>query len=179
MRPSSLRWITEVTAAALVWLCGVIHPVRGEPPACLTLHHLKHMSETELAELFAHAEAGSPPVGIGRGRVVHLVDARLPRMRTGMMNVVWRGKVLRDDGSFVNRWAGGIRAIHSHATIAPSWADGRPAIVMEYPPGTPIFANNRDELREVAPGLYLGAFYDRCPCPRLRGYFALQFESCK
>ena len=79
----------------------------------------------------------------------------------------------------MNRWAGGVKAIRSHAVIAPSWADGRPAVVMEYPTGTPVFANTHDELREVAPGLYLGAFYDRCPCPRLRGYFALTIDPCR
>jgi hypothetical protein len=82
------------------------------------------------------------------------------------------------DGSFVNRWAGGVRAIRSHYTIGPSWADGRPAVVMEYPPGTPVFGNTRDELRAVAPGLYLGPIYDRCPCPLLRGYVVLEAEPC-
>jgi hypothetical protein len=45
---------------------------------------------------------------------------------------------------------------------------------MEYAPETPVFANTRDELREVAPGLYMGPLYDRFPCPRLRGYIALE-----
>ena len=113
------------------------------------------------------------------GRVVLLTDRRLPRVKAGAANAVWRGKEWAADGSFVNRWAGGVRAIGSQAVIGPSWADGRPAVVMEYPPGTPLFANTRDELREVAPGLYLGAFYDRCPCPRLRGYFALTIDPCR
>ncbi len=35
-----------------------------------------------------------------------------------------------------------------------------------------------DELREVAPGLYVGPVIERCPCPKLRGYIGLQREAC-
>jgi hypothetical protein len=49
---------------------------------------------------------------------------------------------------------------------------------MEYAPGTPILGNVRDEIREIAPGLYLGRLYERCP-PRFLGYFALEAVSCR
>ena len=162
-RPGRVR---PTCAAALGILLAAALTARSDPPGCLTLDRLKRMSEAELAEEFARAEVGRPPVGVARGRVVCVTDARLPRAKRGLQNAAWRGKELADDGSFVNRWAGGVRAIGSRYVIGPSWADGRPAVVMEYPPGTPLFANTRDELREVAPGLYLGPLYDRFPCPR-------------
>ena len=152
---------------------------RSDHPGCITLDRLKRMSAAELAETFARAEVGRPPAGVAHGRGVCVIDARLPRVQRGLTNLVWRGKVLAEDGSFVNRWAGGVRAIGSQYVIAPSWVDGRPAVVMEYPPGTPLFANTRDELREVAPGLYLGPLYDRFPCPRLKGYVALEVDGCR
>lgn len=93
-------------------------------------------------------------------------------------NAVWKGKVAAADGHFVNRWLGGVRAVESQYVIGPSWVDGRPAMLMEYPPGTAVLANTHDELREVAPGLYLGPLYDRCPCAILRGYIALEVECC-
>jgi hypothetical protein len=164
---------------AVAVLGGLAIDARGGPPECLTLQQLRRMTEPELADQFARAEVGQPPVGVGRGEVVCLTDGRLPRAKARLTNAVWRGKAFADDGSFVNRWAGGVKAIGSHYTIAPSWADGRPAVVMEYPAGTPVFANTHDELREVAPGLYLGALYDRCPCPRLRGYFVLRIDPCR
>ena len=49
---------------------------------------------------------------------------------------------------------------------------------MEYAPGTPLFANMHDELREISPGLYMGPVYERFPCPKLRGYVGLQLECC-
>src|SRR5439155_18357833 len=124
-------------SAALALVLGVALTGRGEP-AGLTLDQLKRMSDAELADLFTRSEVGRPPVGNARGKVVRLTDARLPRVRAGMQNVVWKGKTLGDDGAFVNRWALGVRAVASQYTIGPSWIDGRPAVVMEYPPGTPM-----------------------------------------
>ena len=170
---------------------GYISRVHAEALAGLPGHSIAAVADPDegaarrLAQAFgggavyASADVGTPPVGTARGRVIRLTDTRLPRVKAGLANAVWRGKDLAGDGAFVNRWAGGVRAIASHYVIGPSWADGRPAIVMEYAPGTPLFANTRDELRQVGPGLYLGPLYDRCPCPRLRGYIALEVESCR
>ena len=75
-----------------------------------------------------------------------------------------------EDGYFINRFIGNINWIDSNYVVGPERIDGKPAIIMEYAPGTPLFANMHDELREVAPGLYMGPVYERCPCPKLRGY---------
>jgi hypothetical protein len=37
----------------------------------------------------------------------------------------------------------------------------------------------RDEIREVGPCLWLGMFFEREPCPKLRGFFALQCKPDK
>ena len=46
------------------------------------------------------------------------------------------------------------------ATVQPSWFDGRPALVLEYDQGDSLLWGTllgmRDELREVAPGVWLG-----------------------
>jgi hypothetical protein len=151
---------------------------RGEPHGCLTLDRLQRMSACQLGDLFTQAEMGRPLLGVARGRLLHLTDRRLPRVKVRLANLVWRGKAACEDGYFVNRWVCGIERIDSHYTIGPSWVDGRPAIIMEYPPGTALFENMHDELREVAPGLYLGPVFERFPCPKFRGYVALQLEGC-
>lgn len=174
-----LRRRGSLSAAALGLLLGAALTGRGEPGGGITMDQLRRMSEPELANLYTRLDIGTPPVGTARGRLVALSDhRRFQRVRKGMSNAAWRGKVLEPDGTFVNRWAGGIQAIGSGYVIGPSWVDGRPAVVMEYPPGTPLFANTHDEVREVAPGLYLGPLYDRFPCPKLRGYIALEIEPC-
>ena len=162
-------------AAAVVLVLVVAVSGRGDPGCGLTLDQLRRMSECELAELFARSDVGTPPVGKARGKVMALTDRR-PRLKAALQNAVWKGKMLEEDGSFVNRWVGGVRAVGSHYVIGPSWVDGRPAVVMEYPPGTPVLENTRDELREVAPGLYLGPLFDRYPCPKFRGYVALEIR---
>jgi hypothetical protein len=107
--------------------------------------------------------------------VLMLLDTRAPRMRARMNNTMWKGKVFGDSGNVINQWAC-FRALTSQANYDTSWYDGRPCIVMQYAPGTPLFANNRDELRQIGPGLYLARLYLRNPYPKFRGYFVLQFE---
>jgi hypothetical protein len=157
------------------WAC------RGEPdcwmPTCL--EDLENLSACQLYELYTHAELGRPFIGVGRGRLVYLADRTLPRAKLFGARQVWRGKMAYEDGAFVNRWIGGYNAIGSEWVIGPSWIDGRPAVVMEYPPGTKLFWNMHDELREIAPGLYMGPVFERFPCPKFRGYVAIELECCK
>ncbi len=178
--PRAARWgwvrLLAATLGVLLW--GSL--VRGDEPCrCLTLDDLQRMSPCQLRALFLNADVGAPLTGCGRGRLLYLTDRMLPRVKVRLANLVWRGKYVSGDGCFVNRWVAGVEAIGSHYVIGPSWVDGRPAVIMEYPPGTALFGNMHDELREVAPGLYLGPVYERFPCPRFRGYVALQAEPCK
>jgi hypothetical protein len=168
------RWCS----AALVLLFCLALLGRGEPCACLTVDQLRKMDRCQLEELFTQAPLGRPFVGKGRGKLVHLVD-RLPRVKMRVSDLVWRGKSATPDGCFNNRWIGGHEWIGSQYVIGPSWLDGKPAVIMEYAPGTALFANMHDELREVAPGLYMGPVYDRFPCPKFRGFVALQLECCE
>lgn len=177
----SPRWnALRIPVPAFALLLGIVlisHA--GAPsgycsPRCLD--DLKRLSACQLAELYTRAEVGRPFAGVAQGRLLRLTDERLPRLKVLGANAVWRGKAAWEDGTFVNRWIGGIHWIDSRYVYGPSWVDGRPTLIMEYAPGTPLFANMHDELREIAPGLYMGPVYERFPCPRLRGYVALQIE---
>lgn len=145
------------------------------PGDALTERDLRRMTPDQLRATFLAAEMGTPLVGAARGRLVSLADRRGP-VKTGLTNAAWKGKTAEPDGTFVNRWAGGVMAIGSRYEVGPSLLDGRPALVVEYTPGTPILGKTRDELREVAPGLYLGPLYDKTPCPVLRGWLVLRAE---
>jgi hypothetical protein len=147
------------------------HPLlAAEPP---TVREFRRMSLCELDERFARGAACGLPVGVTRGHVVHLVEAKHPRLAAALQSAFWKGKVFFPDGEFINRFCG-FRADRSRAEVGPSWFDGQPCVVLEYPPTALVFANSRDEIREVAPGLYLARFYERCPCPKLKGYFVLE-----
>jgi hypothetical protein len=165
-----IRYLTALTIAL-----GIAEPLlAGEPP---TVRDFRRMSLCELDEAFARGTACEVPVGVTRGHVVHAAEAKHPRLAAALQNAFWKGKVFFEGGEFINRFCG-FRADRSHAEIGPSWFDGRPCVVLEYPPSALVFANSRDEIREVGPGLYLARFYDRCPCPRLKGYFVLE-KACR
>jgi hypothetical protein len=175
-----------IVCGLLAVLAGTGVPAAAEPPSVqvgcpgarfTTAAQLDRLGACELERLFAQAEVGEPPVGFARGRVLLLLDARWPRARARLAGLAWKGKHFAPDGSFVNQWPG-FRALGARAACGPSWYDGRPCLVMEYPAGTPVFGNARDEVRQVGPGLYLGRLYQRCPCPRFRGYFALELHPC-
>ena len=55
----------------------------------------------------------------------------------------------------------------------PSWLDGNPSMILDYEGTSKVYANYRDEIRQVTPGLYLGLMYDRTTAPpNLKMYFA-------
>lgn len=141
-------------------------------PAAHSLQSLKCLEPAELDHLFAAGAAEAIPAGSLRGQALIMPGKRCPRLSAWGSNLAWKGKVFADDGSFVNQWVG-FRALGSCAAIGPSWYDGLPCLAIDYPPGSPIFGNVRDEIRAIAPGLYLGRLYECCPCPRLLGYFAM------
>jgi hypothetical protein len=152
-----------------------VHADSSGKPVWTCSEQLAGLGECELEQVFAQADAGPIPVGSCRGHVLLMTNTKRPRARARMANCVWKGKVFGDCGCFINQWCG-FQAISSQAVLGASWLDGKPCIFMEYAPGTPIFANTRDEIRQIGPNLYLGRFYDRCPCPKVRGYFVLQFD---
>jgi hypothetical protein len=169
-------WLKRTHLAGLLvgLLAAMPGPGRADPPmATLSLDQLQRLCPSELEALYTQADIGTPPIGCTRGRVLSLADTRLPRVKACAFNLTWKGKCFEADGAFINRWPG-FKALSSRAEPGASWYDGRPSLVMEYAPGTPLFANLHDEIREVAPGLYLGRLYERCPCPRFVGYFALE-----
>ena len=154
-RPPVKVWFRFIPTLVVL---GALATVPAEAPGTetngLTLDCLKKMSTCELERLFELAPAGEIPVGFARGHVLLMTDARMPRLRARLSGALWKGKHFDEDGAFINQWPG-FRALRSHAEHGTSWHDSKPCIVIEYPRETPVFGNNRDEIREVAPGLFL------------------------
>ncbi len=168
--------------------------VDAEAPA-LDLDRLAAMSVGELDALYAGGRApasvsalrGRPdsrmltPVGpLGRGRPAALVQ-RLARWS----RFPWAGKAFEpldeDRGQGINR----IRLDREREwfpfeyRLETSAVDGRPCVVLDYERDeNPWFIRAiHDEVREVAPGLYLGPAMAKLPGRRaLVVYFALSFS---
>jgi hypothetical protein len=162
-----------VVCSLAIFFIAVAPGFVGAQPCPLTLANLRKMSECELTRLFEDASPGEMPAGYARGHVLRMTDAKLPRLQARLAGVIWKGKHFEADGEFINQFPG-FKALSGKCELGVSWHDGKPCYVTEYPPGTPLFGNTWDELREVAPGLYLARLYERCPCPRFRGYFAIE-----
>jgi len=133
---------------------------------------LSNLSADELEEVFHSGVVNGIPLGYAKGRPLLMLDYRRPRLRASMSGMVWKGKHFLPDGRMINQWVG-FRAVGADVWIEASMFDGQPCIHIEYPPNAAVFGNSFDELREIAPSVFLGRFCERCPTPRLKGYFVL------
>ena len=150
-------------------------PAAPPQDTALSLDQLARMSWPELEGLYRQSEAGTIPEGYAEGKAIYCPCGRFAGMRSRLTGVVWRGKVFdAADGSLVNQWCG-FRAIHARVSYGPSWLDGAPSVVMDYSATLRVWADVRDEVREVAPGLYLGRMYrQKAGAPEFQIFFALQ-----
>jgi len=118
-----------------------------------------HMSQRELDDLFTAARTGPIPVGDTQGTAIFMPGtfiATLVRLLVGWF--FWKGKVftpatkdLRNKLSPLS-----IRGIRATTYIGESWLDGKNVIVIDYSKTSFVAQKIRDEIREVAPGVYLG-----------------------
>jgi hypothetical protein len=170
----------EKTAAALLALLYGFASAGGAAEPVYRMEDLVHLSWADLDCIYRQAEPGGIPHGFAQGRVVYCPDAFLAGPKSGLTHVLWRGKYFcPEEGTLVNQWSG-IRAIHATVSPGPSWLDGKPDIILDYSATSRIWSDVRDEMREISPGIYLGAMYlRRCPEPRLKLYFVLKTCACQ
>ena len=80
------------------------------------------------------------------------------------LRVLWRGKVFFPKSKdLLNRILPfGLRAVRAQAYQGwDGWFDQREAIILDYPKPSVLAHYIRDEIREVAPSLYVGIVYWR------------------
>jgi hypothetical protein len=143
--------LAAVVALALVSLTS------AKGPSAAALHAATPCC---LEALFRQGALGcAPPRGATRGTVLY-ADGKHPRLKARLQGVVWKGKTFHGDGTFTNRWLGGVHAVSAGVRVESSWLDGQPCFVMQYAPDAPVFGNARDELRQIAPDVWLGRSYD-------------------
>lgn len=123
-----------------------------------SMDQLVRMSACELRALFAASPAGSVPCGYVPGRAIKDPGSRRTVANSRRTGLVWQGKYFRDDGTMINRFFGFGKAIPADVYVDNSWLDDKPALVFDYS-RSKLWPNVRDEVREVAPGLYLGIMY--------------------
>jgi hypothetical protein len=147
-------------------------PAAGAP---ITLDGLLRMSPAEIEMVYRQGTATTIPEGRIRGTALLRPGTRRTRALSRGARLVWQGKVFEPgQTTAVNRFFG-LPIVRGQVYQGPSWLDGRPSLVLDYSQTSRIYADNRDEIRQVAPGLYLGLMYDRTTAPPgLVMYFALE-----
>ncbi len=133
----------------------------GRRQQTVTVEKLQGMSQRQLDNLFRRSRAGDIPAGVADGIVIVARGRPVSRLATWVGGLGWRGKVFNPAGhDLLNRISPfGLPAVRAKVSRGTSLLDNRPTIVLDYSQTSFVAHYIRDEIREVAPGLYLGIVY--------------------
>ena len=121
-----------------------------------------HMSDEQLDELFRKSPAGEIPEGEGEGTTIIKPGSDISDDIARFVHLfTWKGKVFDPaSGTLKNKILPlGHKAIIAKVYKDKSWFDEKPCIVLDYSKTSLVAKWIRDEIREVAPGIYLGIVY--------------------
>jgi len=128
----------------------------------ITVPDLLKMSQAQLDELFTNSPSGAIPDGEAKGTAIIAPGTTYSDEIAEFINhFAWQGKNFdAKKGALKNRILPfGLNAIIAKIYKAPSWLDGKECIVLDYSETSLLAHWIRDEIREIAPGLYLGKVY--------------------
>ena len=118
----------------------------------ITLDQLLGMAPAEIENVYRQGIAAAIPAGRVRGTALLAPGTRRARALSRGARLFWQGKVFEHgQTTAVNRFFG-MRVIRGQLYQGPSWLDGQPALILDYSQTSRIYADNRDEIRQVAPG---------------------------
>jgi hypothetical protein len=162
----------------LAIVCGLLPGagVRAQSATSgLSVDQLLQMGPAEIEQVYRGGTVVAIPPGQVRGTAILSPGTRRTRVLARGTRVMWQGKVIGTDGSSaVNRFFG-LKIVRGQLYQGTSWLDGAPTLVLDYSQTSRIYADNRDEIRQIAPGLFLGLMYDRTTNPPgLKMYFVLE-----
>ncbi len=125
----------------------------------LDSRRLLRLSKDELDKLFAGSPAGELPNGEGAGTALLCPGTLCGRVLAWLARwLFWQGDIFSAaKGELRSRISPfGFRAMRARVFKDQSWLDGKECIAMDFSVSLPLPRGIRDEIREVAPGLYLG-----------------------
>jgi len=131
----------------------------------ITATDLRSMSRSELDELFRNSPAGPVPKGASRGTALIVPGGFLDRILGGLVRLlVWKGKRFRTDpdgsASLKNLISPlSIELFRAEVYPEESWFSDGPAVILDYSESSILVRMIRDEIRQVADGLYLGQVF--------------------
>lgn len=126
------------------------------------IERLMDMSQQELDDLFSSVPAGEIPDGEAEGTAIVAPGTRFTPIIAKFINgFAWQGKVFDGTkGVLRNKILPfGLNAIIAKVYKDKSWLDGKECIVLDYSDTSLVAQWIRDEIRAIAPGMYLGKVY--------------------
>lgn len=128
----------------------------------VTVAKMLKMSQTQLDDLFAQSPSGEIPSGEAHGTAIIAPGTTYTQDMANFINhFAWQGKIFDPaKGTLRNKILPfGLNAIIAKVYKGPSGMDGKECIVLDYSETSLVAHWVRDEIREVAPGIYLGKVY--------------------
>jgi hypothetical protein len=128
----------------------------------MELDALFKMTQEQLDELFLKSKAGPIPNGPATGTAIIAPGTKFtPAVASAVNLFAWQGKnfdakagVLKNKISVL-----GLNAIVAQVYKGPSWLDKKECIILDYSKTSIVAQWIRDEIRQIAPGMYLGKVY--------------------
>jgi hypothetical protein len=130
----------------------------------ITTAALLAMTKAELDALYRQGTTGPLPNGDSKGTLILAPGSDFNQGLASIVTLlVWQGKVFYQEGFLLNKVLPfSLELVKAEVYPGTSWIDGKDAIVLDYANTSFIAQKIRDEIREVAPGIYLGrSFWDR------------------
>jgi hypothetical protein len=128
----------------------------------VTVAEMLKMSQAQLDDLFTQSPVGEIPNGGAHGTAIVAPGTTYTQDIANFINhFAWQGKVF-DPAKGVLRnkiLPFGLNAIIAKVYKGPSWLDNKECIVLDYSETSLLAHWIRDEIREVAPCVYLGKVY--------------------
>ena len=127
-----------------------------------TVEELLNMTDAQLDDLFSKGTVGDIPNGEAKGTAIIANDTKFSDDIARFVNLfAWQGKTFdAEEGVLRNRITHfGFNAIIAKVYKGPSWLDNKECIVLDYSETSLLAHWIRDEIREVAPNVYLGKVY--------------------
>lgn len=127
---------------------------------------LVKMSQFELDEIYRNSYRGEIPDGNARGTAIIAPGSPVTEGMASLINMLaWQGKIFyREQGYLLNKMSPfSWELVDAKVYVGNSWLCEGESIILDYSQSSFFLAQPiRDEIKEVAPNLYLGnAYWDK------------------
>lgn len=144
-----------ILAAAMAFSTAAL---AAEP---ISVAALRNASQYDLNDIYAAAPAGEIPNGESNGTAVFFPGSIINTPTQLFAALIWQGKVFDTGSGILVNKVFGFRAIKARLYKGESIFDGKESVIIDYKNTSVLAHRIRDEIRLVAPNLYLGRAYLR------------------